>query len=228
MTREDVARAFWAKFLDVKVSRASQVPGFSDWWDRASAWSRQQGERYAESCWLRISCDGREPDDCVAAAVAMFRERLRQAPATPSRSVREYAWFRIGLIEQVRAEGLDPKQVAQALWDHRHEHMDGGEVVQLAEVAAYEAGGHDWRRVRVSGMRTYPIPEAETVLVEPLLIESPQAALQLPPADERFFEPALTPSRHRQEEAPAARGATIAPTPDPRAKPGPIRPHIRG
>lgn len=140
--RGDVIREFWALFLDSKVGKDNQVPGFRRAWDTLGPQAQHTADLYAESCWIKIQRDHRDPDECIAFGVAALRLVLEHQghESTPLRPRPEYVAFRKGLVERIRSEHLTPEQVGHILMDA----ADQFHEIERDEIERLIRAGKDW------------------------------------------------------------------------------------
>lgn len=148
-TRNDVVRSFWARFMEAKVGKDGQVPGFARWHDNATPHARQVGERFAESCWLKVS-RGREVGEVVAAGVNAFRADLKLHRHAVEAKDPVYAKWRFDLVHDVLRDGARPFEVAAMLEQRKFEFPEIGDD----EIELYREWGEVWGG---------PIPEGRPV-----------------------------------------------------------------
>lgn len=106
---DSAIRQFWAAFLESRVERDGDVPGFADWWAGATEWARKTAGRY---CSRAVLSGGGE--DEIGVAVVGLRAALR-FPPTEQRSDHAYGLFRLQVIQDIFSKGLKPIDVAQIL-----------------------------------------------------------------------------------------------------------------
>lgn len=69
INHDSIVRRFWAALLGVEVQVDGQVPGFAAYYQKLSFEARVAATAYAESCWIKIERDHREPNECIASAI---------------------------------------------------------------------------------------------------------------------------------------------------------------
>ena len=87
--RADTVRLFYAQYLEVKIKRDGQVPGWREWYDKLPPVHQRLADAYAYGCWVKIKCDERPLADTVAAGVAKFREAIKSSESNPDLSAAE-------------------------------------------------------------------------------------------------------------------------------------------
>lgn len=140
-TLDDVQRRFFASLLGGELRKDGSLPGFAEALRKWSEHKVALAQHYAWAAWRKITRDGREPDECIAAAVVAFEQRiaLEDQPTTQSRP--EYAAFRMALIQRILDERLLPRQVAIIL-EGRAEHYP---EISYDEVLSLRRMGDEWK-----------------------------------------------------------------------------------
>lgn len=143
--RDDVIRQFWSEFLSLPVEKDGQIKGLRRIRNEMPQEHQRGADRYAESCWMKIERDGREPVECVASGVEALRRELRSNPdPEPERRGEDgYTRFRNDLIQRIREEHLTPLAVAQTL----ESAADVFPQVELAECRRLREMGEHWQPI---------------------------------------------------------------------------------